>query len=80
MSQVEEYSPFKKAGTAISTKTLGDVLELNVLILNMTISSDATVNVQTGYHLQYLTAGDNVLTIDGILQVDGSFVFADLGA
>jgi len=80
MSGIKPYSPFKKAGTAISTKTLGDVLDINAFILNMIISSGETVNVQTGYHLQYLTAGDSVLTIDGILQVDGSFVFADLGA
>ena len=79
MSGIKPYSPFKKVGTVISTKVVNDELDLNALILNMTISSGVTVNVQTGKHLQYLTAGDNVLTIDGILQVDGSFVFADLG-
>ncbi len=80
MSGIKPYPPFKKVGTVISTKVVNDELDLNALILNMTVASGVTVNVQTGKHLQYLTAGDNVLTIDGVLQVDGSFVFADLGA
>jgi len=88
VADIEELIEFTKVGienNKIITVGIADnaittaKLDISALILNMTISSGETVNVQTGKHLQYLTAGDNVLTIDGILQIDGSFVFTDLG-
>ena len=88
VADIEELIEFTKVGienNKIITVGIADnaittaKLDISALILNMTISSGETVNVQNGYHLQYLTAGDNVLTIDGILQIDGSFVFTDLG-
>ena len=53
--------------------------DLNAYPLNLTIASAETIVVGSGKTMQYLTANDSVLTISGTLQVDGNFVFMDLG-
>jgi len=46
---------------------------------NLSIPSGVTKVVPSGHHVQFTTAHNSRLTVDGTLQVDGSLVFMDLG-
>jgi len=46
---------------------------------SLSIGSGVTKTVPSGKHVQFVTAHNSTLTVDGTLQVDGSVIFMDLG-
>lgn len=45
----------------------------------LSIASGVTRVIPSGHHTEIITAHNNQFTVDGVLQVDGTFLFMDLG-